>query len=64
MPLKGIQKCYYFQLWAEDPGYVYVKTDIDGSEQMKRILKKNALLADNDMPPGLSPAGLTRDRQA
>ena len=60
MPLKAIQKYYHFR--AEDPGYVYVKTDINSPVQRRHILKKNVLLTDTDMPPGLSPAGLTRDR--
>ena len=63
IPLRGIQKYYHFQFRADDPGYVYVKTDIDGPEQRRRILKKNALLTDTDRPPVLSPAELTRDRQ-
>ena len=63
IPLKGIQKLYRFQFRADEPGFVFVKTDVNGPEVMKRILKKNVNIQLGDRPCVLEAAGLTRDRQ-
>ena len=63
IPLKGIQKFHHFMFRANQPGFVFVKTDINGPEIKKRILKKNVNVQAGDRPRVIEPAGLTRDRK-
>ena len=62
LPLRGIQKYYWFRFSKDHPGVVFVKERSDGVEVSKTILRKNVAIQRGERPSVIPEGGLSHQR--
>ena len=62
--LTGIKKYHHFRFDKSSPGVVYLRVNSDSQEEKRCLLKDPSWKPDpSDLPPVITPTGLSLDRQ-